>query len=71
MSFRLAKHLAFLASDLDENKDQVPGDLRERTIACMQEMHELAYVLAGARVAEIYGDPEDTLPISPLEETCV
>lgn len=58
MTFNLAKQLAFLATDLDESKSSMPPEVGARAFTCSLEMHQLALVLAGARVGEIYDQSE-------------
>ena len=52
--FDTAKRLAALSAELDDTKHKFNPDIRYAAMSCIQAMQEMAELLAGERVGEIY-----------------
>lgn len=55
-NFYIAENIAYWATTLDESKKDYPESLREKALACADQMHQMAHALAGERANEIYYD---------------
>ncbi len=71
VTFDFGCRLALLATNLDEAKPDLPAELHNDTLACVERMHELAKVLLGEFAGEFYDEAaEGEQPAAP-EETLV
>ena len=57
--FSLAQRLAYLESDLDDARFDLPEPVRMRACVVLLEMHALAGDLAGDRIGEIYNQEDE------------
>lgn len=58
-NFDIAQNIAYWATIMDESRDGYSESLRDKALACADQMRQMAHTLAGVRVNEIYYD--DTL----------
>lgn len=58
-NFDIACRLASFATQLDESKYLLDTEFYEMAVSCVEDMHTIAQIMAGARVGEIYDMSEE------------